>query len=245
MKPWMILAASVPMAACGGPPRIILTSANSHSIQFSVQNAKFVPLQNVEDRALRHCADYGLVPRQTQAAWVDDSSMTFHFECDAPRKPVSEKLADAKATEVPILPPPVVPPPVVPPPIVPPKAPAANSATDGKQAAWKEANAMSPIWAKCILDEATRMARTSSDRADVAAIAVAASCSQWERDIHEVLQRAGEDDGEFQAALHRQAIEFATARITSARAGPVQVPVPSSQRPRRAVDLSIGPRPDI
>jgi hypothetical protein len=230
MKPWMILAASVPLAGCGGAPRIILTSANPHSIQFSVQNAKFVPLQNIEDRALRHCADYGLVPRQTQAAWVDDSSMTFRFECDDPRKPVSEKLADAKVTA---------------PPVAPPKAPAAISPAQRKQAAWNEANAMSPNWVKCILDEATRMARTSNDRADVAAVAVAASCSQWEHDIHEVLRRAGEDDGDFQAVLHRQAIEFATARIASTRAAVVHGPVPSSQRPPRAVDLSIGPRSDI
>jgi hypothetical protein len=212
MKRWMILAASVLPASCGGLPRIIPTSTNPHSIEFLVQGANFVPLQDVESRALRHCADYGLVTRRTHAEWVNGASMAFRFECEDPHKPTSQKLADRKATELSV---------------APPKAPAVESDADRKQAAWSQANAMSPRWVKCIFDEATRIARASSESADIAAIAVAAGCSQWEHDIHLVLQSAGEDDGEFQTDLHRQIIEFATARIVSVRAASVQRPAPS------------------
>jgi hypothetical protein len=204
---WMIPAASILLAGCSGPPRAVLTSADPHSIQFFVQSARFVPLQEVEDRATRHCADYGLVPRRTQAEWVSDSSMTFRFECEELPKPTPEKVADKKLPE---------------PPVAPPKAPvvrsAADRAADRKQAAWDQANAMSSGWVKCIADGATRMARASNEGAAVAAVGVATGCSQWEHDIHGVLQKAGEDDGEFQADLHREIIEFATARITSVRA---------------------------
>jgi hypothetical protein len=202
MKRWMILAASVLLAACSGP-RVILTSSDPHSIQLLVQGARFVPLQDVEDKALRYCADHGLVSRRTRAEWVDDTSMTFRFECEDSRPPASEKLADQKAAE---------------PPVALAKAPVVRPPADRKQAAWNQVNARSSGWLKCILDEAARMARTSSERPDIAAVAVVASCSQWEHDIHTVLRRAGEDDGEFQAALHRQIIEFATARIATVRA---------------------------
>ena len=189
----------------------MLTSADPHSIQFFVQNARFMPQQDVEDRASRHCADYGLVSRRTQAEWVNDWSMTFRFECEDAHKPPLETLADKKTAE---------------PRAVPHKVSVARSPVDRKQAAWNQANAMSPLWAKCILDEATRVGRSSNARSDIVATAVAASCSQWERDIHEVLRKAGEHDVEFQADLHKQVIEFATAKIASVRAS---VPVAASE----------------
>jgi hypothetical protein len=199
------------LAGCGGPPRVMLTSADPHSIEFFVQNARFMPPQDVEDRALRHCADYGLVSRRTQAEWINDWSMTFRFECDDPHKPPLETLADRKTAE---------------PRVAPHKASAVRSPADRKQAAWNQANAMSPLWAKCILDEATRMGRSSNERSDIAATSVAASCSHWERDIHEVLRKAGEQDVEFQADLHKQVIEFATSKIVSVRES---VPVAASE----------------
>jgi hypothetical protein len=214
MKRWVILAALLLLANCGGLPRVIPTSSNSHSIEFLVQSAKFVPLQDVEDRAQRHCANYGLASRRTQAEWVSESAMTFHFDCEDPHKPAAQKLADKKATE---------------PLVVPPKAPAVSDQAELKQAAWSQANAMSPRWFKCIFDGATRMARASSESADIVAIAVAEGCSQWEHDIHVVLQRAGEDDGDFQADLHKQIIEFATARIVTVRTGPLQGSAPASR----------------
>ncbi len=197
---WVTLAAMLLLAGCGG--RVVLTAANPHAVELLVQNANFVPVHEVEDRALRHCADYGLVPRQTRSDWVDATSMTFRFECEDTRKPVAERLAEKKVIK----------------PASPHQAAAASSPAERKQAAWNHANAMSPGWVKCVLDGASRMGRASSENADTAAISVTAGCSRWEHDINEVLRQAGEQDGEFQADLHRQVVEFAAAKITSVRA---------------------------
>jgi hypothetical protein len=180
----------------------MLTSADPHSIEFLVRNARFMPPQDVEDRASHHCADYGLVSRRTQAEWVNDWSMTFRFECDDPHQPPLENRADKRAAEARV---------------VPHKVSVAKSPADRKQAAWNQTNAMSPLWAKCILDEATRMGRSSNERSEIAAVTVAARCSHWERDIHEVLRKAGEHDVEFQADLHREVVEFAATKIDSVR----------------------------
>lgn len=203
MNRMIIIAGLMVLAGCAGPPRVTVTSADPHSIQLFVQSARLVPLQDVEDRAMRHCADQGLVSRRAQTEWVNDASMIFRFECTGLPKATPEKLVQPKVIE---------------PPAAPPQAPPPGNQAGRKQAAWMQANAMSPGWMKCISDSATRMARASSDHVDIVAVAVATNCSQWERDIHEVLQRAGEDDGEFQADLHRQIIEFAKAKIVSVRA---------------------------
>lgn len=212
MKRWMIMAAPLLLAACAGP-RVVPTFAGPHSIELLVQGAKIVPMQDVDDLALRHCADYGLVSRRTQAEWISDTSMTFHFECEGPHKTVSEKVADKKAPK---------------PPEAEPKPLVVRSGADRKQAAWSQANALSPGWAKCIVDRATQVARETGDSADNVAITVAASCSQWENNVQAVLRGAGEEDSEFQVALHKQIIEFAAARILSVRADPVPGPALSS-----------------
>jgi hypothetical protein len=219
MKRRIVLAALALLAGCGEQPRVILTSAKPHSIQFFVQGARFVPLREVEDRAASHCGIVGLVARRTHAEWINDQSMTFRFDCEDRHRPPAEKLADRKPIE---------------PPVRPSKADGAVSLGDPKQAAWNRANAMSPGWVKCISDGAVRTARATDDPADVAAVAVAAGCSRWEQGVHKVLWGAGEDDGDFEATLHRQIIEFAAARILSVRAAPVQEPAAATQHTSKA-----------
>jgi hypothetical protein len=215
----MLLAASLLLAACGAP-RITPTAADPRSIQLLVQNARLVPSQDVDERALRHCSDYGLVARQAQVEWTSDTSMTYRFDCVGARKPTAAKPVEKKANE----------PPVADVAATPPKA-AAKSRAERKQAAWAQAHALSQDWLQCMVGGATQRARTSADVADAGAIAVVAGCARWERDVHEVLRKAGEDDSEFQDVLHKQTIEFAAGKILAVRAAAAEGdPVPATSR---------------
>lgn len=212
MKSWAMLTGLVLLAGCEPPRQIVATSTTPQSIQLFVRGANLVPLQEVEDRALGHCAHYGMLARQTQTEWIDASAVTFQFECRKPSSLSLNKLATRKMAEGPV---------------ATPRAPVLKLPTDRKQAAWRQAHLISSGWARCIFDGATRAAQASSEPAEIAAIAVAGNCAQWEHHVHEVLRQANENDDEFQVVLHRQIIEFAADRIVSVRGTQVQKSAPS------------------
>jgi hypothetical protein len=200
------------LAGCSGPV-IVQTSADQHAIQFVAMGAGYISPQDIEDRARRHCATYGLSSRQIETEAFNASSRSFRFECETPRRQTVDNLGDRKLLD---LAPPA------------PKPPAVKTVAERKQAAWDQAHAISPAWLKCLTDGAAQSAHASSEAADIAAVAVVAGCSRWERDLHEVLRKVGEDDREFGVVLHEQVVAFAADRIASARSAPVAGPEPAS-----------------
>lgn len=112
-----------------------------------------------------------------------------------------------------------------------PKTPDLRRRALHQQMAWRQAKAMAQRWLKCMSDEATQLARASNEPAYVVADAVAAACARWEHTIHAVLVRAGEDDRDFEAALHGQIVAFAAAKIKSVRAARE---APTGPRPSQA-----------
>jgi hypothetical protein len=197
----MKLVVPILLAGCGGPV-IVQTSADQHAIQLAAMGTGYVSEQEVDDRAQRHCATFGLVSRRTEVETVNASSRVFRFECDAPRRLSVDSATDRKPSDAPSSGT---------------KTPPVRNAAERKQAAWEQAHAMSPGWLKCLTGGAAQSAHASSQPVAVAAVAVVAGCARWERDLHEVLRKAGEDDRDFEVALHQQVIGFAADRIVSAR----------------------------
>lgn len=86
------------------------------------------------------------------------------------------------------------------------------------KAAWAAQDAAAEVWMHCLVPAATRLARASRERADVAATAAMQECSKEERAVSLAVSGIGEDTEVHRLELHQKALEIATARIVKVRA---------------------------
>jgi hypothetical protein len=197
MNRWTAGACVAFLAGCAGP-QISVTEASARRVGFLVQNARLVPLQDVDEQAADYCRQRGRASRRTEAVWVGPALKRVVYECD---------LADQRPTpnlEVRRMPTASAKPKTAP-------------DDDLKVAAWAKARAATDQWALCLGIDAERRAKETTEEPLLVAREVVSACSGLERAVHGPLAPVGEASARFEADLHAQAVQKVSDAVTSIR----------------------------
>ena len=187
------------LAGCAGPS-VGVIAVSPHSIEFLVQNARLVPMQDVDEQGASHCQQHGLSYRRTDAIWVGSTSKRVAYECIQME---AQPVLKSEVRRAPVRP----------------ARPAAAKPTsaDPKIVAWRKAKAATDTWALCLRFDAQRKAKETTDAPRSVAQAVVDACSGLEHAVHEPLEATDEDSKRFQADLHAQAVQNAMDIVTKVR----------------------------
>jgi hypothetical protein len=199
VKCWLAVMGFSTLAGCAGPS-ISVTDVSPHSIEFLVQNARLVPMQDVDEQGASHCQQHGLSYRRTDVMWVGPTSKRVVYECIRMEAQPALKPKIRRAPVRPARP-----------------AAAKPTSADPKIAAWTKAKAATDIWALCLRFDAQRKAKETTDAPQSVAQAVVGACSGLEHAVHEPLEAVGEDSNRFEADLHAQAVQNAIDIVTTVR----------------------------
>lgn len=190
MKTWAALVCIIAVAGCAGP-KISVVDASPRRVGFLVQNARLVPMQDIDERAASHCRQHGLQFRRTNAVWIGPTLKRVAYECGPAEPALTRKPAVSGSS------------------------PALPASADPKVVAWTKAKAAMDAWSLCLRFDAERKANETNEPSFSIAQEVVAACSALERAVHEPLQAVGEDSGRFHSDLHEQAIQNAWNTVTS------------------------------
>jgi hypothetical protein len=199
VKCWIAVMCFSTLVGCAGPS-VSVINVSPQGIEFLVQNARLVPMQDVDDQGASHCQQHGLSYRQTDVMWIGPTSKRVAYECIRMEAQPALKPQVRRAPVRPARP-----------------AAAKPTSADPKMVAWKKAKAAADTWALCLRFDAQRKAKETMDAPQSVAQAVVDACSGLEHAVHEPLEAVGEDSKQFQADLHAQAVQNAIDIVANVR----------------------------
>jgi hypothetical protein len=191
MKRWTIVVWVAALAGCAGP-KVSLTDVSQRRVGFLVQDAWFIPMQDLDERAASHCGQHGLSYRRMDDVWISPTLKRVVYECSEAEGPLTRKLAVRRAAP-------------------------RRAAMDPQVTAWTKAKAAIEAWAVCLRFDAERKANETTEAPRAVAQEVVAACAGLEHAVHAPLEAVGEDSPRFYGDLHEQAVEDASKAVTSVR----------------------------
>src|SRR4051794_36513064 len=145
VKCWIAVMGFSALVGCAGPS-VSVTDVSPHSIEFLVQNARLVPMQDVDEQGASHCQQHGLSYRRTDIMWLSPTSKRVAYKCIQMEAQPALKPEVRRAAVRPARP-----------------AAAKPTSADPKMVAWTKAKAATDIWALCLRFDAQRKAKETTD----------------------------------------------------------------------------------
>lgn len=192
MTRWTAVVCVATLAGCAGP-QISITDVSPRRIEFLVQNAWLVPMQEVDKQAANHCWHHRLSYRQTESVWIGPSFKQVAYQCvsAASHKPEAPRTSVHPS----------------------PSAVAKPASKDLKAAAWANAKTAADEWALCLRFVGERKAQETVEAPQSVAQAVVDACSGLEHAVHAPLAAVGEDSSGLQTDLHAEAVQYAADTV--------------------------------
>ena len=145
MKRWLTGVCVATLAGCA-EPRISVTDASPRRIEFLVQDARSVPVRDMDKQAASHCRRHGLSYRQTDAVWTSPTLKRITYEC-RPAKPPLKRRPEPRRMAV----------------QAPPATAAKPVSKDPRAVAWAKVKAATDAWALCLRLDAERRAQETTE----------------------------------------------------------------------------------
>jgi len=207
MKRWASVVCAAALAGCAGP-RVSMTEVSPRGVAFLVQNARLVPMKDVDEQGASYCQQHGLSYRREEVVWTGPATKRVAYECIRTQPPMRKQAARTSARPAG-------------------SGIARPASKKPKVAAWAKVKAATDVWALCLRFDAEREAKETTDVPHAIAKMVVDACSGLEHAVHEQLERVGEASDQFEADLHAQAVQNAADTVTNVR---INAGVPVSGR---------------